>query len=615
MFCPGNHPERIAMPAPHAFAVMILTVIALFLFTRERIPLETSSLLVLVLLSIGFELFPYHDAAGTLHATDLFFGFGHEALVAVCGLMIVGHGLVRTGALEPVGRMLSRAWARSPQLSLLLTLVLAGLLSAFVNNTPIVVLLLPILVSVSLRTGGSASGMLMPMGLATLVGGMSTTIGTSTNLLVVSVASDLGLRRFDMFDFFVPAIVAGGVGILYLWLVAPRLLPERETALADTSPRLFAAHLKILDDSTAAGKPLSEVLELTTGAMQVLRLQRGASVLLPLPDVVLLADDLLVVRDTPAQLKEFEQALGARLFSGDVAVDDEHPLQADDQQLAEIVIVPGSPLDNRTLNSTRFGDRYQLVTLALHQAGSSLRTVRGNIGDERLRVGDILLVQGAREQITELKRSGELLVLDATSDLPGSVRAPIALVIVALVIASAALGLLPIAISAVAGVLLMLLLGGLAWRDVSNALSSSVILIVVVSLALGLALTRTGATDWLAGLYLELTAGLAPGLVLSGLMLLMALLTNIISNNAAAVIGTPVAISIAQGLQLPAEAFVLAVLFGANMSYATPMAYKTNLLVMNAGGYRFGDFVRIGLPLTLIMWLTLSWLLPAMYGF
>ena len=184
-----------------------------------------------------------------------------------------------------------------------------------------------------------------------------------------------------------------------------------------------------------------------------------------------------------------------------------------------------------------------------------------------------------------------------------------------LVIVTAAAGLLPIAVSAVAGALLMLLSGCLAWRDVGNALSTAVIMIVVVSLALGMALTRTGATVWLADLYLALTTGLAPNVILSGLILLMAVLTNIISNNAAAVIGTPVAISIAGALGLPAEAFVLAVLFGANMSYATPMAYKTNLLVMNAGGYTFGDFVRIGLPLTLVMWLALSWLLPRLYGF
>jgi di/tricarboxylate transporter len=603
------------LPDHHALAVLGLTVVALFLFTRERIPLETSSLIVLVLLTLGFEWFPYRDAAGPLHTVDFFSGFGHEALVAVCGLMIVGHGLVRTGALEPVGRLLARIWSHSPQLTLLLTLVLAGLLSAFVNNTPIVVLLLPILVSVSLRAGTSASGILMPMGLATLVGGMATTIGTSTNLLVVSVAADLGLRRFAMFDFFLPAIIAGSVGVLYLWLVAPRLLPERQTALADTSPRIFSAQLNIPGESYAEGRTLAQLLEKTGSGMKIKRIQRGESVLLPLPDVTVRAGDQLVLEDTPAQLKEYEQVLGAQLFSGEKAVDEDHPLQAKDQQLAEIVVVQGSPLVNRTLNASRFTDRYQLATLALAQAGRKVHTLVKDLGDIRLQVGDILLVQGARAQLAQIKRSGELLVLDATADVPTTKKAPLALLIMALVIVSAAIGLLPIAISAVAGALLMLLFGGLAWRDIGDALSTSVIMIVVVSLALGTAMTRTGATAWLADLYLALTAGLAPTLVLSGLILLMALLTNIVSNNAAAVIGTPVAMSIANGLGLPAEAFVLAVLFGANMSYATPMAYKTNLLVMNAGGYTFGDFVRIGLPLTLLMWLVLSWLLPRLYGF
>ncbi len=603
------------LPDQHALAVLVLTVVALFLFTRERIPLETSSLMVLALLTIGFEWFPYHDGTQVLRAVDFFSGFGHEALIAVCGLMVVGHGLVRTGALEPVGRLLQRIWSQSPQLSLLLTLVLAGLLSAFVNNTPIVVLLLPILVSVSLRAGTNASGILMPMGLATLVGGTATTIGTSTNLLVVSVASDLGLQRFGMFDFFVPAVSAGSLGILYLWLAAPRILPERRAVLTDTSPRIFSAKLNISEQGYADGRTLADLLVKTGSEMKVQRIQRGESVLLPLPDVTIKAGDQLIVKDTPAQLKEYEQVLGAMLYSGERAVDEDHPLEARDQQLAEIVVVQGSPLVNRTINASRFTDRYQLATLALQQAGRTVHTLRKGIGDIQLQVGDILLVQGAREQLARIKREGDLLVLDATADLPTAKKARLALLIIGLVIVSAATGVLPIAISSVAGALLMLLFGGLAWRDVGNALSTAVIMIVVVSLALGMALTKTGATIWLADLYLALTTGLAPNVILSGLILLMALLTNIVSNNAAAVIGTPVAVSIANGLGLPAEAFVLAVLFGANMSYATPMAYQTNLLVMNAGGYRFGDFVRVGLPLTLIMWLALSWLLPQLYGF
>ncbi|MDH3282804.1 MAG: SLC13 family permease [Gammaproteobacteria bacterium] len=603
-------------PNSHAIAVLILTGLALILFTRERIPLESSSLFVLVALTTGFELFPYHADGAPLHPLEFFSGFGHEALIAVCALMVAGHGLVRTGALEPVGRFLARLWGLSPQLSLLVTLLVGGLLSAFVNNTPIVVLLLPILVSVSLRTQTRASSVLMPMGFATLIGGMSTTIGTSTNLLVVSVAADLGLRRFEMFDFFVPAILAGGAGIAYLWLIAPRLLPAREAAMTDTSPRIFTAQLGIPEGSFADGKTLHAVQKKTDNQMKVRHVRRSANThTVPLPDLVLAPGDQLTVQDTPQRLKEFEQVLSATLHSGDVVVDEDHPLKADDQQLAEIVVVQGSPLDGRSLEQVRFADAFQLFTLAIHRAGRVIESLPKGIGRVTLQIGDVLLVQGARDQIAALKREGDLLVLDATSDLPHTRRAPLALWIMLTIVIVAGLGILPIAVSALAGALLMIVTGCLSWRDATRALSAPVILIVVASLALGIALQRTGGSDYLAELFLYASAGASPAFVLSGLMLLMAILTNIVSNNAAAVIGTPIAVTIAQQLGQSPEAFVLAVLFGANMSYATPMAYKTNLLVMSAGGYKFGDFVRIGVPLTLIMWLTFSWVLPAMYGF
>jgi di/tricarboxylate transporter len=610
----GETPLPVESLNPHAIAVLVLTVVALFLFTRERIPLETTSLVVLVALTVGFELFPFQVDGRPLHTIAFFSGFGHEALIAVCGLMVAGHGLVRTGALEPVGRMLARLWKTRPQISLLLTLLLGALLSAFVNNTPIVVLLLPILVSVSLRSGTSSSAILMPMGLATLVGGMSTTIGTSTNLLVVAVAADLGLRRLDMFDFFLPAAVAGGIGVIYLWLVAPRIMPQRTAAMTDTSPRIFTAQLNIPEDSFADGKTLSEILDKTAGQMRVTQIRKSENnYTVPLPDVKISAGDRLTVRDTPQRLKEFEQVLQAKLYSEDTEVDDEHPLLAEDQQLAEIVVVQGSPLLNTTLEDSRFASNYQLATLAIHRQGRVIDTMSQGLEKVLLRISDVLLVQGSREQIAKLKREARLLVLDATADLPHTKKASLSLAIMTAIVGAAAAGLLPIAISAVAGVLLMLITGCLGWRDIRHGLSTSVILIVVASLALGSALTQTGATRYLAEVFLLLTAGASPNVIISSLMLLMAVLTNVISNNAAAVIGTPIAINIAQQLGLPPEAFVLAVLFGANMSYATPMAYKTNLLVMNAGGYTFGDFVRIGVPLTLLMWLTFSWILPLTY--
>lgn len=606
---------QMALPDPHAVAVLVLIVVALFLFTRESIAIETSSLLVLALLTVGFSLFPYHTAEGShIEAMEFFSGFGHEALVAVCALMIAGQGLVRTGALEPLGRVLARFWKISPALSMLMTLTLGAFLSAFVNNVPIVVLLLPILVSVSLRTESSATGMLMPMGFATLVGGMSTTIGTSTNLLVVSVASDLGLQKFQMFDFFIPAAITASVAIAYLWVIAPRLLPERKALLQDTSPRIFSSQLVVKSEGYADGKTLAEVIDKTDGMLSVSRIKRDSDTfIVPLPDVMLRADDRLLVNDTAERLKEYEEVLELTLYSDDKAVDDEHPLLSEDQQTCEIVVVQGSPLLGSTLRQVRFADRYQLVTLAIHRSGRKVESLTRELDNVVLQTGDVLLVQGNREKISELKRSAELLVLDATADLPHSDKAGIALGIMFAVIGIAAAGWLPIAISALCGVFAMLVTRCISWRDASMALSTQVIMIVVASLALGSALLNTGGADYLAHLFVVVTEGIPGWMILSLLMLLMAILTNIVSNNAAAVIGTPVAIGIAQQLQLNPEPFVLAVLFGANMSYATPMAYKTNLLVMNAGGYRFSDFLRVGVPLTIIVWLCFSFLLPWLY--
>ena len=603
------------MPEPHALAVLALVVIALVLFSRKKIAIETSSLFILVLLTSGFVAFPYVTTQGEhIEAVGFFSGFGHEALVAVCALMIAGSGLVRTGALEPLGRNLARLWKLSPALSMLLTLIIGAFLSAFVNNVPIVILLLPILISVSLRTGASSSGMLMPMGFATLVGGMSTSIGTSTNLLVVSVAADMGLRKIEMFDFFIPAAIVACIAIVYLWLIAPLLLPARQARLSDTSPRIFAAQLAIPEDSFAVDKTLAEVIEKSGGIMVVSRIMRDSNTFIqPLPDAHIRANDRLLVRDTPDNLKEFESALGAMLYVGDTVVDEANPLSGEGQQMAEIIVVQGSPLQGMTLQQLNFSERYQLLVLAISRAGSTLETLREKIEQVQLRTGDILLVQGHTENIAETKRAGKLLVLDATADLPHTDKASTALFIMAGIVIFAALGLAPIAISAVCGVLLMLITGCLSWHHASKALSTQVILIVVASLALGSALLKTGGAEYLAQVFVAVTSGATPAVILSGLMLLMAIMTNIVSNNAAAVIGTPIAISIAQQLQVNPEPFVIAVLFGANMSYATPMAYKTNLLVMNAGGYTFMDFVRVGIPLTIIVWLGLSFLLPIMY--
>ena len=599
------------VPNTHALVMLLMTGVALFLFSREKIHLESSSLAILVMVVVGFQLFPFEGVRGAVEPMTFFYGFGHEALIAVCALMIAGEALVRTGALEPVARRLARLWKWSPKLALLLTLIIAAILSAFMNNTPIVVLMLPMLIGAVVRSKGSASGVLLPMGFATLLGGMGTTIGTSTNLLVVSVAADMGMERFAMFDFMIPVAIAASVAIIYLWLVAPHMIPKRTPPMDDLSNREFEAHLLIPAGNALVGKSLAHLIHKAGDGFRVKRIFRDEHLLIsPLPDVVIKEGDKIQVSATVDMLKEYQSLLGAKLTAAPGF--SSAPLEGH-FQLAEVVVTGGSQLRGLKVADARLEERYGLDLLAVHCGGDVVSASTAELNRRQLQASDVLLVQGRSENIRTLKMGGELLVLDNTADLPHSSKAPLALFIMMMIVALAALGIMPIAMSALLGCMALIGTGCIRWQQANRALSAQVILIIVASLALGSALMKTGGAEYLAQVFLYLTSRLSPAWILAFLMLLMAILTNMVSNNAAAVVGTPIAISIAQELGLPLEPFVLSVLFGANLSFITPMAYKTNLLVMNAGGYKFNDFVRVGTPLTLLMWVVLSAVLTFAY--
>lgn len=601
-------------PSPHAIAAIVLAFLAVFLYTREKLPLEGSSLFVLLIILIWFEIFTIEYQGDRVGTADFLSGFGNEALIAVVSLMVLARSLEVTRALQPIGRTLAGLWRIRPKLAFLATMLTAAVLSMFLNNTPVVAAIMPLLVAVSLQAGVSSSGMLMPIGFATIVGGMATTIGTSTNLLVVSVAADLGMREMQMFDFALPVLIVGSIAILYLWLVAPLLLPERRPPLTDTAPRLFDSRLRIEAGGPADGKTLSEVMGSTKGQLRVSRIDRGELSLARLPSVVLRAGDYLHVKNTLENLTDFERLLGATLLTVDTdePVGAGHPL-ASSQRIVEVVVMQGSPLEQHTLESSRILSSYGLTLLALHRSaarhGGEIRPVT----EEILGAGDVLLLQGSADAIEALRRSGKALVLDGNIDLPRPANAGLALMIMAGVVVVAATGLMRISIAAVTGVALMIATGCLTWNDVRDAIDRRIVLVVVASLALGLALIVTGAAEYIARLYVGVAGGLPVAVILSGMIIIMALLTEVATNNAVAVLGTPIAISIANVLGAPPEPFVLAVLYGANMSYLTPVGYQTNLLVMSAGGYRFSDFLRTGIPLQLIMWLGLSAVLPIFY--
>jgi di/tricarboxylate transporter len=597
---------------------MTLAAVGFFLFTRERISLASSGLTILTALIVGFEVFPYRGEEGLLDPTRFLSGFGNSALITIVALLICSKALEVTGALHTTTRLLAGLWERSPRTALLVTLFVAALASMFMNNTPLVAMLLPILVAVCIRTRTPATSVLMPVGFAAIIGGMATTIGTSTNLLVTDLAARMGMPRFEMFDFALPVVLAGSASILLLWIIGPKVLPDRASLMPDAAPRIFRGVLHITNSSTAAGRTLSEVRAMALGHMQVERIERGEGLFIArLPTTVLREGDRLYVRGQSDQLKEYETLLGAPLGHPDSAVNNSAQRWLEEttqQRLAEIVVTTTSSLYGQTLAQSSLLEQYGLLPVAVHaprsRSGDKLAEL-SSLRELRLRTGDILLVQGDANGIQDLQATGQVLVLDSAIDLPHTAKAGVATAIMIGVVATAAFKLMPIAVSSLVGVGLCIATRSIEWRQLRAAIDTNLVVIIVTSLALGDALMLTGGARWLASLFVDAAGDMPPGFVIALLMLAAAMLTEVITNNAVAVILTPIAFSIADGMGIDARTLVLAVMFGANMSFLTPVGYQTNLMVMNAGGYRFTDFLRLGLPLQLFIWPLLSWLLVA----
>jgi di/tricarboxylate transporter len=599
----------------HAYGVIAFTLLAFFLFTRERIPIPVTSLLVIAALALGFHLFPYRGSQGFIGVGQIFSAFGHEALVAICSLMILGRALMVTGALEPLARVVARLWAFNRALAMLAVLVTAMGLSMVINDTPVVVILMPVVIGLALRAGGSASKMLMPMNFAVIIGGMATTIGTSTNLLIVSIANEWGVHPIGLFEF-TPLVVGPAVlALVYLWLIAPRLLRERPGVLAELTPRRFDAVLYVGPRSAARGRTVDSVRRMTGNRMVIRRVLRGERQLAAAEGLEITEGDRLFVSDTSAYLKDYERSLGATLYDANRLGElppEQDPNSAPEQQLVEIVVTEESPLHHRRLKDARFADRFGVVILAMYRPADE-SSLDGEIPDRVLRSGDVLLVQGTPKRIAALKNEAGVLVLDGSLDLPRTRKAPVAVLIMAGVIVLAALKVVPIAIASLVGVLALIVTGCLKFEGLGRGLSAEVVLVVAASIALGRALTLTGGADLLGSAFMSAAGNLSPQLVLASVMVFLGLLTNFVSNNAAAAIGTPVALSIAQQIGAPPEPFILAAIVGCNLSFATPMGYQTNVLIMEPGGYVFRDFVRVGGPLVVLMIVAFSFQLVSAY--
>ena len=609
----------IGMPSYHALAAMVVTIMMFVAFARGRMPIEIISLLTIAVIAVGLYFFPLEGTEPTDGLALAFSGFGHYALITICALMIMGRGLVVTGALEPAARVLEQVFKINGQLGLLVSLLVAMILSMGVNDTPVLVLLLPIFVALAHRGGMPASKTLIPINAAVLIGGMATTIGTSTNILVVSIAVDLGMRQMGVFDFTPIVLFSALVALPYLWLIMPRLLGDNSVTNR-TEMRRFETRLRVTENSILNGRELAEVVS---------RLPQGIA-FEEVPAGLMRANQRLTMTGTHEAIEE-----AARVLRGDAApswVLDRIRRNSQEKRIdiavVEMTVTADSRLIGRTLPTSGIADLYGVAVIGTHRpkrlVGERDRYAEG--GDVRIAEGDVLLVMGLPDELQHFAHSDSLLILEGMRELPRRSKAVLAAVIMLGAVALASVGLpfiggeglyllkVPIAISALAGAILMFVTGCVKFDRVGRALSGKVIVLVAASIAVGRIVLESGAAGWLGQALSLGLVHLPPAAVLAVIMLFVTVLTNFASNATAATVGTPIAFSIAEQLGLPPEPLVLAVLFGCNLCYATPFAYQTNMLIMSEGSYTFGDYVKTGVPLVAIMITTLSIALVLTYS-
>jgi di/tricarboxylate transporter len=607
-------------PSYHAIAAMAVTVAMFVAFARGRYPEEIISLVTIAVIGVGLYFAPLPDTRPTDGLALAFAGFGHSALITICALMIMGRGLVVTGALEPFARLLESVFRIGGQIGLLVALLLAFGISMFVNDTPVMVLLIPIIVAIAAKGLMASSKVLMPVNAAVLIGGMATTIGTSTNILVVSIADDLGMPTIGVFQFTPIVLIAGIIALPYLWLVMPRMLPDNSVT-ADHARRIFHTRLRVAASGVLAGADIAAIRA---------KLPEGITVH-DAPKGTLQLGERLHISGTHEALED-----AARALKGDLAptwvvdrIRRTSKTKGEDILAVEMTVTADSRLVGLSLATSGIADLYGVAVLGIHRRGRVLgeHDTDADLRELGVREGDVLLVMGIEEDLEAFARNDGLLRLEGARELPRRSKAVLAGAIMLGAIATASLGVpwfdsaggyapikLPIAISALAGAITMFVTGCVKFDRVGRALSAKVIVLIAASLAIGRVIDESGAAAWLGEALSLGLAYLPPALVLSAIMLFVTALTNFASNATAATIGTPIAYSIAVQLGLPPEPLVLAVLFGCNLCYATPIAYQTNLLIMSEGGYVFGDYVRAGLPLVALMVTVLSVLLVLWYG-
>jgi di/tricarboxylate transporter len=589
--------------------MLVLIGVALVLFVFEVFPIEVTAMLLLAVLLLT-DILTVDEAVS---------GLSNKAVVTVAAMLILGQALVKTGVLAAAADRIAEATGARSWLAMSLVLVVSGMLSGFLNNTAIVAIFIPLVVDLCRRFHVSPSKFMLPLSYAAIAGGTLTVIGTSTNLLVSAIAEDNGVAPIGMFEMSPLGIVLLIVGLGYVLVAAPRMLPTRSTPEALTRQyemRPYLTEVQVTETSELIGRTIAQSALSRDYDVTVISVHRGVDhVTENLRHLRILPEDVLVVRGSAENLMRLSNAKGLAPLS-QVRLSDTS-ISQEGQFLVEAIVGRNSSLIGRTLEEIDFRQRVGAFVLAIRREGALLHDKIARI---RLQFADDLLLVVPEERMGQLRHSEDLIVTardEVVTRLSGTNWA--ILFILPLVVVLSALGVVEILKGAILGCIALLCIRAIRPAEAYRALDMSVLLLIAAFVPVGLAMQKTGTAEFLAGGILRLR-GINPELftpvvILSVLYLLTSLLTQTISNNATAILLAPIALRLAVDMSVDPRPFLIAVAFSASAGLMTPYGYQTNLMVMGPGGYRFTDFVRFGAPLTLLFWVIASLLIPQIWSF
>ncbi len=585
--------------------VLALLTASIVLFATEKLRVDIVALLIVVAL-LG---------SGILTADEALRGFGNTATVTIAAMFVLSAGLFKTGAVNFMGELLGRVARKSFTIALISIMISIGIISMFINNTAAVAIFLPIVLGVARETRMSTSKLLMPLSFASMLGGTCTLIGTSTNILVSSIAEQAGIEPFRMFEFTVLGLILFVAGTAYMLTIGVRMIPERRPA--GDLVEAFGMNHYLAEVILQPGGPSVDVALMDSSIVRdldidVLEVRRKSrQILLPSPYLVLRAGDVLRVRGDVEKIRKLQEKEGVELRT-DIALK-EGDLTTEETVLVEAVIAPNSTFVGRSVQEVQLRNILGATALAIRHRNELLHE---NLRTATLRAGDALLLEIRRNRLPALKAHADF-VLVSEVDTPTFRKRKVipALVIVASVVGFAAFGVLPILATAIIGSVLMIITRCIEAEEAYDAIDWQVIVLLAGVLSLGVALEKTGAAALLSTGIVSSVGHWGPVAIVSAFFAVTSLLTAVMSNGATAALLAPVAISTAAALGISARPLLMAVTFAASVSFMTPVGYQTNTIIYGPGQYRFADFLKVGTPLNVIVWIISTIMIPIIWPF